>query len=135
MTVKASEVVSLALGVRLASDAATLAGASVGIAARAAVSLALARHELATNAARHGALSHAEGKLAITWSHRAGPAEVDLAWIEATTNDVGKPEHENLGLRLLRSLVERDLGGRIQLDFRRSGLDARMTFRAAGATA
>jgi two-component sensor histidine kinase len=125
----------LALGDRLASDAVAAEGPPVEVAARAAVSLSLALHELVTNAVRHGALSQPGGRLAIAWSQGADPGELELKWIEASAAEVARPEREGFGLKLVRAMVEGDLGGRLQLDFRRFSVKAAMTFKAAGATA
>jgi PAS domain S-box-containing protein len=133
--VQVSEVLGLALGDRLQSGAVATDGAPVEVAARAAVSLSLALRELATNAVRHGALSQPGGKLAIAWSQGADPADVELEWVETSTAEVAGPVREGFGLKLLRAMVERDLGGRLQLDFQPTGLKAAMTFKAAGATA
>jgi PAS domain S-box-containing protein len=133
--VQLSEVLGLALGDRLESGAVAADGAPVEVAARAAVSLSLALHELAANAVRHGALSQSGGKLAIAWSQGADPADVELEWVETSTAEVAAPKREGFGLKLLRAMVERDLGGRLQLDFRPTGLKAAMSFKAAGATA
>jgi two-component sensor histidine kinase len=133
--VQVSEVLALALCDRRESGAVSAEGAPVEIAARAAVSLALALRELTTNAIRHGALSQPGGKLAIAWSQGADPAEVELEWAETSTAEVARPEREGLGLKLLRAMVEGDLGGRLQLDFQPTGLKAAMTFKVAGATA
>jgi two-component sensor histidine kinase len=133
--VQVSEVLGLALGDRLASDAVAAEGPSAEVAARAAVSLSLALHELATNTVRHGALSQPGGKLTIVWSQGADPAEVELEWVETSTAEMARPEREGFGLKLTRAMVEGDLGGRLQLDFRPSGLKALLTFKAAGATA
>jgi two-component sensor histidine kinase len=129
------DVLALALGDRLESDAVAVEETSVEIAARAAVSLSLALRELATNASRYGALSRPGGRLRVAWRRGADPAEVELEWIETFVPGVVKPEREGLGLRLLRAMTESDLGGRVQLDFQPSGLKAALTFKAEGATA
>jgi two-component sensor histidine kinase len=133
--VQVSEVVGLAIRDRCSSVAVSADGPPVEIAARAAVSLSLALRELATNACRHGGLSRPDGRLAIAWAQGANPAEVDLEWTETSTAEVVPPEREGLGLKLLRGMVEGDLGGRLQMDFQPTGLRAAMTFKAAGATA
>ena len=133
--VPVSEVLTLALGDSLATNAVIAKGASVEIAARAAVSLALALRELANNAIRHGALAQPGGKLAISWSQGTDPSEVELKWDETSPVKVAPPAPDRLGLRLLRSMVEGDLGGALQMDFQPSGLKAAMKFKAAGATA
>lgn len=112
-----------------------LEGGPAPIAARAAVSLALALHELAQNAATHGALSAPEGRVTVAWSEPPGSDEVELNWCESSSALVRPPEREGLGLRLVRLMVQGDLGGRVELDFQPSGLKAAMRFKAAGTMA
>ena len=59
-----------------------LDGPDLSIQPKTAISLALAIHELATNAVKHGALSRPEGRITIHWqrAHGDGPARLGLRW-------------------------------------------------------
>jgi two-component sensor histidine kinase len=66
-----------------------------------AVLLALVFHELATNAAKYGALSAAGGHIALTWTNRDG--KLDFEWIESGGPKPVPPERVGFGTQLLRS--------------------------------
>jgi PAS domain S-box-containing protein len=92
-----------------------LEGPAVAVGPTAAAALALALHELATNAARHGALSRPEGRVTVSW---AVDAEVTLAWREAGGPAVaGAPARRGFGSTLVRQSVEHQLGGRVGFDW------------------
>ncbi len=73
-----------ALGAQALGDRVVVAGPGVWLRNSAVQTLALALHELATNARKHGALSHDGGRLAVTWSERIldGKHRVCLEWVE-----------------------------------------------------
>jgi len=92
-------------------------------------------HELATNATKYGALSSADGSVSIGWT--APPAEggrrtVTLDWTERNGPAVQTPSREGFGSLLMRSAIERDLHGRIDLDFAPGGLRGQLVFDAGG---
>ena len=88
-----------------ASDAGQLrlSGPRVTIGERSAFNFALAIHELATNAAKYGALSRSEGRVEVEWSVDAETQELAITWRETGGPPVSQPEHRGLG----RDLVER----------------------------
>ncbi len=81
---------------------------------------ALALHELATNAAKYGALSCATGAVSVTWA-LAGP-EVRVVWQETGGPPVSRPQHEGVGTELLMLGIENQAGGRVHMDWRPEGL-------------
>lgn len=96
-----------------------LDGPAVTVGPLSAAALALVVHELATNAARHGALSCAEGRVAVSWS--ATPEAITLLWVESGGPPLaGKPDRQGFGTALLRQGAERQLGGRLALDWARA---------------
>ena len=78
-------------------------------------------HELATNAAKYGALSRAGGKLAVSWTIDSGGA-CDIAWCESGGPTVRPPSRSGFGSVLIERSIPFDLGGSSTLEFRPEGL-------------
>lgn len=95
--------------------------------ARAAETLALAIHELATNAIKHGALSTAPGgRIDISWSETAH-AQLAFAWRESDGPAPGpEPRRHGLGSEILERTIPYELGGETALEFRADGVNFRM---------
>lgn len=105
-------------------------GPSVRVAPEAAVTLAMAVHELATNATKYGALSTPEGQASVTWSLSPDRTAVDLLWVENGGPPIPSPppaERHGFGLRLLERGLARQLGGSVRLDFPEAGLHCRIS--------
>ncbi len=102
----------------------TMSGPPVLLTPSATVGLALGLHELATNAAKYGALSLPEGRVAIDWALDDG--QLLLEWRESGGPPVVQPQRKGFGTRLLERALASDLGGRVELDFQPSGLVCRM---------
>jgi PAS domain S-box-containing protein len=81
-------------------------------------------HELATNAAKHGALSGQDGRVEIAWQvNNCGAEErFTMSWIERGGPPVVAPAHRGFGSTVIKSMAELSLDGEIQLDFAPSGL-------------
>ena len=81
-------------------------------------------HELATNAAKHGALSVANGRVAVNWS--IGPEEPDrtvsIVWREIGGPTVRVPGQRGFGGTVIATSCRQSLNGTIDLDFRPEGL-------------
>jgi len=98
----------------------TLVGPRVRVAAKTAVSLGMAFHELATNAIKHGSLSVPDGRVQIAWSAEDGM--LVLEWREIGGPAVDEPGARGFGSRLIERALARDLQGEARLDFRLDGL-------------
>ena len=96
----------------------------------AALSLSLLIHELATNAAKYGALSSPTGRLAIRCV-RATDGTGVLTWSETTPGLVSEACAPGQGSRLIRHLA-RDLGGAAEITLTPGGLEATVSFRSRG---
>ncbi|WP_296600653.1 HWE histidine kinase domain-containing protein [Phenylobacterium sp.] len=94
-----------------------------------AVTLGMAVGELATNAAKFGALS-AGGAVTVEWSVREGPAGrvLRLTWREVGGPSVSPPEHEGFGTRLIKRSLAAGLHGSAELDYGLAGLTATLEF-------
>ena len=86
-----------------------------------AQAVAVALHELATNAAKYGALSVAEGHVQVEWS-RASDGRLVLRWTE-TGGPPGKPPtRQGFGTRVMDSMIRGQLKGEMRFDWREEGL-------------
>jgi PAS domain S-box-containing protein len=96
-------------------------GPAVDIGPTAAPILALAIHELATNAAKYGALSVPSGGVSLSW--RVKGDHLDLIWQEAEGPRLaGKPDCSGFGSKLVRLTIERQLNGTVTYHWLDSGL-------------
>ncbi len=82
--------------------------------------LALALHELATNAAKYGALSSPAGKVELTWDLQAGG--LTLQWAETDGPAARPPAAQGFGTRIITASVASQLGGHAVFDWRPEGL-------------
>lgn len=98
----------------------TVGGPAFRLKPSAAQALALVTHELATNAAKYGALSAADGKVSVDWS--VNGSELVLHWRERGGPPVTPPARRGFGSTVLANSVERQLRGRVTLDWRPDGL-------------
>ena len=98
----------------------TTAGPDVSIEPRAAQTLALALHELSTNAAKYGALSVMSGRVRLTWELRAD--RLILRWIESGGPTTAPPACPGFGIRVISASIERQLDGEARFEWRSEGL-------------
>lgn len=88
-------------------------------------SVALIFHELATNAAKYGALSREEGVVDVSWTLE--PDDVVLTWVERGGPAVNAPPAQlGFGSKLVRSTVASQLGGALDYAWNPSGLTVSM---------
>ncbi|MCA9290661.1 MAG: sensor histidine kinase, partial [Phycisphaerales bacterium] len=92
----------------------------------------LVLHELATNAAKHGALSTLDGRVDVHWAP-ADDGAVNVRWIEHGGPPVVEPTGHGLGLRLVRGLIEHEIDGDVRMRFEPDGFvcEMRLPHRAA----
>ncbi|MGH7241856.1 MAG: CheR family methyltransferase [Phycisphaerales bacterium] len=92
--------------------------------ARAALSLSLMLHELATNASKYGALSTSEGTVQMTWNLKTEGARQTLhfTWTEMSGPTVTPPTKAGFGSTLLRRCVEYEFQGKTTIEFLPEGL-------------
>lgn len=107
------------------ADAVTLNGPHIQLDARAFSVLALVLHELATNAAKYGALSNKRGKLSVTWRLIADD-DCEIVWRESGGPKVDPPSRQGFGSVLLSRSVPFDLGGVSDVSYPASGVEARL---------
>lgn len=101
-----------------------LDGPPVLLDARAFSVMALVFHELATNAAKYGALSAGEGRLEVRWTATAGGG-CEILWVESGGPPVLPPERRGFGSVMVDRSVPYDLNGESTVSYLLSGLNAR----------
>lgn len=94
-------------------------GADASIDDRSATPIALLFHELATNSAKYGALSHRDGRVSVAMSLAEG--ELAIEWKESGVGVV-PPEREGFGSRLIALSVEGQLSGKLTRHWESDGL-------------
>ena len=102
----------------------TLNGPAVELAADLAVPVGMALHELATNAAKHGALSVPTGRVEVTWELRTveGVRKIHLEWRERGGPPVQASEREGFGSTLLRKVLPMQVNAEVDVQFDPEGL-------------
>ncbi|MBL8771198.1 MAG: PAS domain-containing protein [Phenylobacterium sp.] len=117
----------------------SVAGPPVFLPPKTAIAMALAFHELTTNAAKYGALSAPGGKVAVEWTVDGGgdTRRLALTWRESGGPPVRPPTRRGFGTRLIERGLSAELQGRVTLDYAAQGLvctlDARLPAIVTGA--
>ena len=91
--------------------------------------LSLAFHELATNAAKYGALSVPVGGVAVTWTQRrveSGRHLLEILWREHDGPLVQPPARQGFGSRLLARSLQHEFGCMVHHDFLPAGVECRI---------
>ena len=100
----------------------TVEGPPVHLDPKRALALGMGFHELATNAAKYGALSNNTGTIAVSWVLEPDGKSLKLTWQERGGPAITAPERRGFGLRLIEHGLGRELGGMVRLDFQPEGL-------------
>jgi PAS domain S-box-containing protein len=90
-----------------------------------AQAVAITLHELATNAAKYGALSTPDGQVRLEWSH-ATDGRLRLRWVETGGPAVQKPTQKGLGSRMIEQMIVQQKGN-VRLDWGNDGLVCEIT--------
>lgn len=105
-----------------------LRGDHVDLSPNTAVSIALAIHELCTNALKYGALSTPDGRIEVEWRVSPPPSHLHLEWRETGGPQVLTPSRTGFGTRMLERGLARELNGAVRIDYLPEG--ARCTIKA-----
>jgi PAS domain S-box-containing protein len=89
---------------------------------KSAIILGMAFHELATNAAKHGALSAATGRVVVSWGISDPGGQLIISWVEHDGPPVIPSQRQGFGRFLLERGVALELQGKVQLAFEPDGL-------------
>jgi two-component sensor histidine kinase len=118
----AEEALSPFLGSASPPTAARFEGPELALSPSAVQALSMALHEMATNAAKHGALSVAGGSVALSWEI-LGQETLHLVWLESGGPAVvAPPDRRGFGATLIAATINRQLGGRMTSRWDRDGL-------------
>jgi PAS domain S-box-containing protein len=115
----------------------SLEGDTVRLSPKVALTLSLVFNELATNAAKHGALSVAAGRVAVSWRTEApdGAPRLYLKWQESGGPMVAPPTHKGFGSRLIEGGLAHDLNGEVHVAYEPAGLTCRLAMPLDAAVA
>lgn len=107
----------------------SLKGPDLTIAPNEALRLGLIFHELATNAAKYGALSQPGGRVRVGWGIEQvdGQPRIILNWSEQGGPAVSPPQRRGFGSRLIERSLQGDIGGEANLTFAPEGLTCRIS--------
>ena len=103
------------------TTAVTLVGTDIQLTPKSALSLSLAIHELATNAAKYGAFTVPGGHVAVSW-RPATDGGVELSWTETGGPLVDQPRRRGFGSTLIERALAMETGGRAILHYLRTGV-------------
>ncbi len=107
----------------------SLSGPPIVLASKQALSLALAVHELATNAIKYGALSSEKGHVDVSWrvEREDGGSVFCFTWQEADGPLVGKPLKKSFGSQLIERVLAADFGGKVKVAYEPKGVICQFT--------
>lgn len=99
-------------------------GNPIGLTSKASLAFGIVFHELATNAAKYGALSNAQGLIEIDWAVRPSSQGLRLIihWQEKNGPIVSEPKHKGFGTQLIERGLTHEIGGEAHLDYRADGV-------------
>ncbi|MBW9114850.1 PAS domain-containing protein [Rhizobium cauense] len=104
-------------------------GPAIQLSAKSGLALALALHELSTNALKYGALSNDSGKVSISWQvvHDDEDEQLEFIWVESHGPPVARPDRKGFGSQMIERALSAYVRGRAELDYRPDGLIFRLT--------
>lgn len=94
---------------------------------KATLALSLALHELATNAAKYGALSVPGGRVRLDWRLNGRPGPLTLRWRESGGPPVQEPSRRGFGRHLIESNLSYEIDGLVRLNFPTTGVEFDVT--------
>lgn len=115
-------------------DRVTLDGPPIRLDAKAATTLSLAFHELATNATKYGAFSNDSGHVHIGWAQEMRPSGTVLVirWRESGGPVVQPPTRKGFGSEMIERGIKYELRGQAKMDFLPAGLEVEISLPLDG---
>jgi two-component sensor histidine kinase len=118
-------------------DRVVLRGEDIVLRPRAVLTLAMAVHELTTNAAKYGALSVSSGRVEVHWRPvraKDGRSFLQIEWVEQGGPNVVEPEQHGFGTKLIEGSIAAELAGGTRLIFLPQGLRCEIMIPMKAAT-
>jgi len=109
----------------------SISGPNIMLTAAITQALAMVLHELATNAAKYGALSTSDGRVSVIWdrlSNRDEEASLMIEWCEIDGPPIMTRNEPGYGTSLIRDLIPHELGGAVELVFPTKGVFCKIEF-------
>lgn len=103
----------------------SMGGPDISLPPNEALSLGLAIHELATNAAKYGSLSAERGTVRVTWALHS-PEVAEIVWQEVGGPAVSPPTRRGFGVELIERIVAQELDSKVDLEFLPTGVRCRL---------
>ncbi|KQY70257.1 chemotaxis protein CheR [Ensifer sp. Root142] len=107
-------------------DRVTLDGRDIKLDPQRGLALGMVIHELATNAAKYGALTSSDGRVLVHW--KADDNLLTLKWMERRGPSITAPPKDGFGMKLLRGEIGYRLGGEVETKFEPEGLTVFLSF-------
>lgn len=106
------------------SDALAIEGPELALVGRQVFGLALALHELATNAAKYGAFARPDGRVNVRWQvgNPGSDEPFELVWEESGVGPVERPARTGFGTGLITRALPMEFGGTAQIDYGEDGV-------------
>jgi two-component sensor histidine kinase len=102
-------------------------GPDIRLLPKSALAIAMAVHELATNAAKYGALSNGSGRISVHWDiAERDERHLQIVWTEMGGPEVTAPTRKGFGSRLIERGLAGQLGGEAVIDYRGTGVVCRI---------
>jgi PAS domain S-box-containing protein len=125
--VSLDEIVSSEIGLRdMPSNRFSISGPPMTLSPNKALAMHLVIHELTTNAYKYGGLSQDSGRVDVAWRVDDEQSLLHLDWKEESPGPVREPERTGYGSRLIRQVVDYELGGTIDREFGERGFRCRI---------
>jgi two-component system CheB/CheR fusion protein len=102
-------------------DRARIEGPSLMLEQQAAQAMAVAVHELTTNAVKYGALSTPKGRVSVEWSCDPG-RRLTFRWTETGGPPAGLPKRQGFGARVMERIIRAQFNGELKFDWRNEGV-------------
>src|SRR5215472_3744735 len=110
-----------------------ISGPNITLRPEAAQAMAMVLHELATNAAKYGALSNHTGRVSVRWfwlPNGIPQQQLAIEWQETNGPPVSAPSASGYGTSIIRELLPYELGGTVDLSFAAGGVQCRLAIPA-----
>lgn len=105
-------------------DSYTVSGPTITLSMTGSEYLAMAIHELTTNAVKYGAFSQPDGHVSVTWT--PGSDGLSIRWRETGVSGLPKPTRQGFGSKMLEIAIEKQLGGELEVVYGPEGIECNM---------